>query len=129
MTFSAHRLRAVFEGQGEHGFMVWTYATNDPIEEVLASGYFAGPRNLLRVGDLIYLGVSQREPLSPWIDRAPETRRALLMVQAHDGGPVRVRLVQDYGRPEDPSAPLMVPPRPRGRPRKEDARDHDAEEA
>ena len=31
---------------------------------------------------------------------------------------MRMRLVHDYGRPEDPDAPLMQPPKPRGRPPK-----------
>ena len=34
------------------------------------------------------------------------------------GGIVRVRVVQDYGRPEDPDAVLLEPPKKRGRPPK-----------
>ena len=34
-----------------------------------------------------------------------------------DKGVMQVRLVQDYGRPEDPDAVLAAPKRPRGRPR------------
>ena len=91
MPFAGHRLRYVFEGQGELGFGVWTYATNDPLEEVLAEGYFNGAHRDFRSGDLVFVG-STRQPIT-------------------------TRLLEDYGGPEDPSAPLGSTPaaRPRRR--------------
>ena len=41
-----------------------------------------------------------------------------MVSRAVRNGAVSVRLVQDYGGPEDAGAPLPEPPRPRGRPRK-----------
>jgi hypothetical protein len=58
------------------------------------------------------------------VSKGHETRRALLMVREVDpGGRVRVRLVQDYGRPEDPDARMAEVPRKRGRPAKENGKD------
>ena len=37
-----------------------------------------------------------------------------------DDGQMRVRLVQDYGRPDDPDAPLAAARKSRGRPPKKD---------
>lgn len=121
MPYAGHQLRDAFEGQGDSGFTAWTYATSDVIERVLAPHYFTPARGLLRVGDLIWLAVGPRQVTSPWPSRTLETRRCLLMVAGNDRDGVRVRLVQDYGRPEDPDAELIPPPRPRGRPRKEAA--------
>lgn len=110
MTYGGFGLNYVFEGQGELGFGVWTYATNDPLEEVLAEGYFNGALMVLRPGDLVFVGSTQRPSGSPWASRTTTTRRALLMVaRAEPGKTVTTRLVQDFGRPEDPSAPLGGP--------------------
>jgi hypothetical protein len=116
VPFATHHLRYAFEGQGELGFGVWTYATNDPLEEVLEEGYFNAAHGTLRAGDLLFVGSTQRPIGSPWLDRTTATRRALLMVaRVEVGRPITTRLVQDYGRPEDPSAPLGGPA-PRKRP-------------
>ncbi len=106
MPFIIHGLRPVFEGQGEFGFTVWTYAANDPLEEMLEEGYFNSAMRLFRPGDLIFLGPTRRPAGSGWPDRTKETRRALAMV-AHvwPGRSVGVRLVLDFGRPEDPGLP------------------------
>lgn len=118
MPFAGHRLRYVFEGQGELGFGVWTYATNDPLEEVLAEGYFNGAHRDFRSGDLVFVG-STRQPIgSPWMDRTTTIRRALVMIgRVETGRPITTRLLEDYGGPEDPSAPLGSTPaaRPRRR--------------
>ena len=115
---AVHRLRVAFEAQSELGFMVWAYATNDPLPSVLAPSYFLAVQRQVRIGDLIYVGVSPLPDASPWQDQVGETRRCLLMVAGNDRAGVRTRLVQDFGRPDDPSAPLADPPRPRGRPKK-----------
>lgn len=112
MALAEHHLRYAFEGQGELGFGVWTLATNDPLEVVLAEGYFNGVFRILRSGDLVFVGSTQRPIGSPWLDQTTHTRRALVMIaRVEVGRPVTSRLVQDYGRPEDPSAPLGQPRR------------------
>ncbi len=48
MVFRSNGLRDAFEGQGEAGFTAWTYASYDPLETILRSGYFnSGTRLLL----------------------------------------------------------------------------------
>jgi hypothetical protein len=65
---------------------VWGYGTADPLEAVLAPGYFALARALLRPGELIY--VSARPARAD--GSAPEVRLALLMVRAQDQAADRV---------------------------------------
>ena len=124
MPFAGNGLRDAFEAQGELGFMYWTYVTNDRLAEVLAPEYFRSVCTRMRVGDMILVGVQPRPPGSCWNNIAGETRRVLLMVAAADPrGSVRVRLVQDYGRPDDPDVPLAdapaAPRLPRLPPRRE----------
>jgi hypothetical protein len=72
-------------------------------------------------GDLVYVGTQPRPKSSPWTTRhqGKEIRRALLMVRGRDEqGIMRMRLVQDYGRPDDPDSPTAQPRRARGRPPK-----------
>jgi hypothetical protein len=113
------RMAYAFEGQGDYGFGVWTYATNDPLEEVLQEGYFTSGHRYLRAGDLVFVGSTRQTGPSPWQNRTPETRRALLMIgPVEPGRPITARLVQDFGRPTDPGAPLTPtkpPEPPRGR--------------
>ncbi|MFO1037228.1 MAG: hypothetical protein U1E45_10315 [Geminicoccaceae bacterium] len=113
MPFAAHRLRSVFEAQSEIGFMAWSYVTTDPLRQVLDDGYFSAVSTLLRPGDLVYLGISPLPSLSPWTAEAQTVRRCLLMVAGPAGRP-RMRLVQDYGGPDDPSTaiPEAEPDRP-----------------
>ena len=114
MPFANHRLRYAFEGQGELGFGVWTYATNDPLEELLAPGYFTAAHGVLRAGDLLFVGSTPLPTGSPWLDRTDETRRALLMIgPVRPGRPISARLVQDFGRPTDPSTPVRPTARKR----------------
>lgn len=119
MGYAGSGLRDAFEGQGDAGFMAFSYSCFDPLPVVLAPGYFQGCTRM-RPGDLIWLGISPRPKNSCWTRHhlATETRRALLMVAGPDeDGRLRVRLVQDFGRPDDPSAPMMEPKRGRGRPK------------
>jgi hypothetical protein len=119
MAFTANGLRDAFEAQGELGFMYWTYASNDPLAEVLKPDYFLMMRDRLRVGDLMLVGTNPRAQGSPWRNRTGEIRRALLMVSAVDrGGAVRVRLVQDYGTPEGEEPAGEAAGTMRGRPDK-----------
>jgi hypothetical protein len=41
IAFAFNGLRDAFEGQGEAGFVAWTYATYDTLDQVLAPGYFS----------------------------------------------------------------------------------------
>jgi hypothetical protein len=119
MAFASHRFAYAFEAQGELGFTYWTYATSDELREVLTADYFGSMCRSMRVGDVILVGTRPQPSVSPWRSSNGETRRVLLMVNDVDpGGIVRVRVVQDYGRPEDPDAELALPPRKRGRPPK-----------
>ena len=126
MAFASGGLSYAFEAQGELGFAWWAYGTNDRLEQVLEPNYFRTMHHRMRVGDMIVVGTTPRRAGSPWRNATGETRRALLMVSLVDpGGLVHVRLVQDYGRPENPSAAVEAvpsePPRKRGRPRKQPA--------
>ena len=118
MPFAAHHLRVAFEGQGDYGFFAWTYSTHDPLETVLSEGYFRTTGDYLQRRDLIFVGISPRPANSPWTLPTGAMRRLLLMVTGHRGTEVKVRLVQDFGGPDDPPAPLREPPKRRGRPRK-----------
>ena len=125
MALRSHGLRDAFEAQGEAGFMAWTYGTYDPLETVLRPGYFNG-FGRFKPGDLLYVGTSPRPESSPWATQhtGSDIRRALLMVRGKDDqGRTLVRLVQDYGGPDDGDAPMgsPLPPvkRGRGRPPKE----------
>ena len=133
MVFASNGLRDAFEGQGEAGFIAWTYATCDTLEQVLAPGYFNSfrrfglpgayrPVGLHEAGgDLVHVGTKPRPASSPWTTRHQNTevRRALLMAKGRDvEGRLHVRLVQDHGRPDDPDAPLAAAKRSRGRPAK-----------
>jgi hypothetical protein len=40
MALVSNGIRDAFEGQSEAGFVAWTYASYDPLEEILQAGYF-----------------------------------------------------------------------------------------
>jgi hypothetical protein len=109
MAFRRSDLQEAFFVPGTHPFRVWGYGTADPLEAVLAPGYFVLARALLRPGELIY--VSARPPRAD--GSAPEARLALVMVRAQDRvadqAEGSVRLVQDFGRPDDGAAPVAAP--------------------
>jgi hypothetical protein len=126
MAFRRSDLQEAFFVPGTHAFRVWGYGTADPLEAVLAPGYFALARSMLRPGELIY--VSTVPAQAGGVPRG-EARLAMVMVCAEAGSPDRaagsVRLVQDFGRPTDPvpetadaasCAPAVPVKRGRGRP-------------
>jgi hypothetical protein len=121
MAFRRSDLQEAFFVPGTYAFRVWGYGTADPLEAVLAPGYFALARSMLRPGELIYVSAAS--------GRDREARQALVMVRADAQDPARadgaVRLVQDFGGPGDPApgtaeAAAPAPPAParrgRGRP-------------
>ena len=126
MAFRRSDLQEAFFVPGTYGFRVYGYGTTDPLEEVLAPGYFAHGSGLLRAGDLIYLSMGAPEARG---GAAPgEPRMALVMARPDERDPARaagtVRLVQDFGRPSDGPAlsdggaapdALAPPPPKRGR--------------
>ena len=89
------------------------YGTIDPLEQVLAPGYFAHGTGLLRPGDLVYVGMC---PRGPGERAAGEPRIALVMARADERNPAcaggSVRLVQDFGGPGDPAGALAAGPAP-----------------
>ena len=118
MSFRRSDLQEAFFVPGTHAFRVWGYGTTDALEEVLAPGYFGLARALLRPGELIYVSAAPAPAGGPEVG---EARLALVMVRAEGSGRAdgSVRLVQDYGRPTDPSesaAPPAPVKRGRGRP-------------
>jgi hypothetical protein len=130
MGFRRSDLQEAFFVPGTHAFRVFGYGTADPLDLVLAPGYFATAGGLLRPGDLIYVSAGTASQRSQTGADHGEARMALLMVLAGARGAVAVRLAQDFGRTDDadpaklPDAALPVaaaPPamparRGRGRP-------------
>ena len=131
MVFRRSDLQEAFFVPGTYPFRVYGYATTDPLEEVLASGYFEGARGSLHPGELIYVSMRPRETGRGAVPDQP--RMVLVMVRADERDGDRaagaVRLVQDFGRPGDgpgrldgPAAgsDVLAPPAPvkrgRGRP-------------
>ncbi len=53
MAFRRADLQEAFFVPGTHAFRVYGYGTTDPLEAVLAHGYFEHGRGLLRPGELI----------------------------------------------------------------------------
>jgi hypothetical protein len=105
MAFRRSDLQEAFFVPGTHAFRVWGYGTTDPLEQVLAPRYFEVARALLRPGELIYVSTTS-QPAQRGEPARGEARLALVMVRADQGAPGRadgaVRLVQDFGRPDDP---------------------------
>jgi hypothetical protein len=135
MGFRRSDLQEAFFVPGSYPFRVWGYGTTDALEEVLARDYFRAAGGLMHRGDLIYVSVrpfdgggvsGRRRSAEPG-----EVHMALVMVRSGERGAFSVRLVQDFGRPDDPdalgdlgraTAPTAVPAPPapvkrgRGRP-------------
>ena len=113
MAFRRSDLQEAFFVPGTHPFRVYGYGTADPLEQVLTPNYFAAARGLLRPGELIYVSTYPEERRGGRAEPG-EPRMALVMVRADARGAERaaasVRLVQDFGRPHDPSDTLDVPP-------------------
>ena len=79
------------------------YGASDPLEAVLAPGYFGAANTLLQPGDLIYVR-ARASGQGQGGASAAAVHMALLMVRAGPRGSVAVRLVQDFGRSDAPDA-------------------------
>ncbi|MDX6752564.1 hypothetical protein SH611_22420 [Geminicoccaceae bacterium 1502E] len=106
MVINRHQLREAFHGQGDYTFDAWTFAGRDSLEAMLAPGFFNDMRGILAVGDLIYAGTTPCRTREQYLPQPVPVRRALLMVRSIERD-VTVRLVQDYGGPDDPDAPMV----------------------
>ena len=99
--------------QGRIRSRVWGYGTTDPLEEMLGAGYMRGGASILRPGELIYVRTCPRGDAAsgraggarrsgattggrPW---EPAARMALLIAVGWERNAMRLRLVQDFGRP------------------------------
>jgi hypothetical protein len=122
MGYRQSDLQPAFDGAGTHPFRIWCYGTTDPLDEVLGPGYMRSGGSILRPGELIYVrSCPRREAASgrevdarrsgattggrPW---EPAVRMALLMVVGWERNAMRLRLVQDFGRPEDAALPVRA---------------------
>jgi hypothetical protein len=99
MTFRRSDLQEAFFVPGTCAFRVLGYGTSDPLEAVLAPAYFATAGGLLQPGDLIYVRAGAGKDGGRDADAV---RMALLMVRSGARASVTVRLVQDFGRTDDP---------------------------
>jgi hypothetical protein len=88
MAFRRSDLQEAFFVPGTHAFRVWGYGTTDPLEEMLAPGYFEHAGGLLRPGELIYVSTEPR-PARPSELAEGEVRVALVMVRADERTPAR----------------------------------------
>jgi len=109
MVFRRSDLQEAFFVPGTHAFRVYGYGTADPLEEVLAAGYFQNGTGLLRPGDLIYISSCPPPPVQSGA-AAGGPRMALVMARPDERNPAHaagsVRLVQDFGRPSDSPGPI-----------------------
>jgi hypothetical protein len=127
--FRRSDLQEAFFVPGTCAFRVFGYGTGDRLEEVLGPGYFGAAGGLLRPGDLVY--VRAQADGGHAAGAGPAVRMALVMVQSGAPGAASVRLVQDFGRTDEPdvlatttrpgrpapaAAPATPPKRGRGRP-------------
>lgn len=114
MGFRRSDLQEAFLVAGTHPFRVWGYGTTDRLDEVLGEHYFRDANAMLQPGELIYVTMQPRAR----VERAQheDVRVALVMVRCSERGTASVRLVQDFGGPNDPSAALAPVKRGRGRP-------------
>jgi hypothetical protein len=108
MGFRRSDLQEAFFVPGTHAFRVYGYGTTDPLEEVLAPGYFAHGTGLLRPGDLIYVSSCPAPAQGGTAPGGPHM--ALVMARPDERNPAHaagsVRLVQDFGRASDPAGCL-----------------------
>jgi hypothetical protein len=114
MSFRRSDLQEAFLVAGTHGFRVWGYGTTDSLDEVLAEHYFRDANAVLQPSELIYVSMKPRARADR--PEREDVRVALVMVRRCERGTASVRLVQDFGGPNDPSATPGPAKRGRGRP-------------
>jgi hypothetical protein len=104
MGYRQSDLQPAFNVPGTHDFTVWGYGTTDTLDEVLQPGYMHAGSSILRPGDLIYIKTRPRRDRVDGPEEG-ETRVAIVMVSGFERGCARLRLAQDFGRPEDGAGP------------------------
>jgi hypothetical protein len=105
IAFRRSDLQEAFFVPGTHPFRVWGYGTTDPLEQVLAPGYFEHGRGLVCPGELIYVSTTPRDAGGSGRN---EARLALVMVGGDGRGAASVRLVQDFGSPRSGGHPQLT---------------------
>lgn len=78
-------------------WVLYAFATNDPLETALKPGYFNHWAFNLQPGDMIVFGCNRARPGFPAWGGPTPVRRALLMVTAVEQGRVSVWVAQDWG--------------------------------
>ena len=76
MAFRRSDLQEAFFVPGTQPFRVYGYGTSDPLEEVLAPGYFKHARGLLRPGELIYVSACPGAPRGGGADHGATPSRS-----------------------------------------------------
>ena len=112
MSFRRSDLQEAFFVPGTHAFRVFGYGTSDALDEVLASGYFGAAGALLQPGDLVYVRARAADERLPGAEAAAVHMALLMVRERQSAGSAVLRLVQDFGRSDDPAAPAATCPAP-----------------
>jgi hypothetical protein len=107
MGYRQSNLQPAFSVAGDHGFTVWGYGTTDTLAEVMQPGYMSAGPSILTPGDLIYVRTWPRRDHVNGPEEG-EMRLAIVMVAGWERGFVRLRLVQDLGRPDEGPMPAVA---------------------
>jgi hypothetical protein len=98
ITMRPERLQVGFETGGEHGWTVWMWGGDEPLDALLRPGFFdALMAGRLRAGDMILFGQSPRRCYRQGLLVDGPFRLALLMVVNDKPPGTTLRLVQDWG--------------------------------
>jgi hypothetical protein len=110
MRFWSSLLQPAFAAQGEDRYVAYSFATDDPFEQVIAPDYFKDAQRKLKPGDLIFVGTEPPADRRKGPSATGRIRRALLMVSVSEPGHLECRVVQDFGTPAGPVPEPANPP-------------------
>jgi len=99
------KILAALTTQGGDEWMLWSYADNCPVDEMLKPGFFDPMYTHLQVGDFILMGSVPKPPPEAMLCRSDGGRRLLAMVAENERAHVRLRILIDFGGPKDPDMP------------------------
>lgn len=105
MTVRLEYLQRAFGAENALPLSFWTYSTVDPLEEVLAKGYFRQCMSQFRLGDLVICATDEPTNRHDILGKR-DRRRVLLMVTLLDWRGIETRVVQDWGSPERSAAAI-----------------------